>query len=74
MNFIKVIATKDESSHWYLIPINKIDRFNERTIIIMRLLEADHEAAEDEINKFEKEFGLYRTGGDLNNVQLYIKE
>lgn len=56
----KVIACRDDSCHWYVIPAEMKDEFN-------RLREdEDYEA-------FETTFGNYRTGGDLNMVQLWAE-
>lgn len=62
----KVKAVKDEGSHWYVIPIELSAKFRELT---------EFENDEDTNFEYEKEFNeifsKYRTGGDLNNIQLY---
>jgi hypothetical protein len=62
----KVRAVQDESSHWYVIPESLNSKFRELT-------EFDND--EDTNFEYEKEFNeifrKYRTGGDLNNIQLY---
>lgn len=60
MSLQKVIATKDDSGHWYVIPADMSGEFN-------RLCE------EEDYEEFEKKFGQYRTGGDLNLVQLWAE-
>lgn len=70
MNFTPVVATQDESSHWYLIPKDQIKEFND---LSNRIIATDAND-QDLIDDFEAKFGHYRTGGDLNNVQLYIEK
>jgi len=64
---IPVIAKQDESGHWYLIP-NELD---ENFIQLYNEAEDGSTSAEDE---FIEIFSKYRTGGDINNKQLYIEE
>jgi hypothetical protein len=66
----KVIARKDESGHWYVIPEELNDRWNELSEIMDGENQKDFEEAED---KFIEEFYKYMIGGDLNNVQLYAE-
>ena len=63
---IKVKTIQDDSSHWYLIPNEEEDRFYE-------LLEASYNDYEAQ-DEFEIRYARYRTGGDLNLKQLYIKD
>lgn len=63
----KVIAIQDESSHWYVIPAESKSEFNE---LIERFMNTDDY---DILSEFETKFDKYRTGGDLNNVQLYAE-
>lgn len=68
VRLIEVVAIQDESGHWYLIPNEFVDEF--------RKLDAVPEHApdyEDACDKINDKFGEFRTGGDLNNTQLYIK-
>lgn len=60
--FEKVQAIKDESGHWYVIPNNLLNEF------------MDDEQDEDFVDSgnFNKKYGKYRTGGDLNLIQLYV--
>lgn len=58
----KVVAVRDNDAHWYVIPLSKHEEFNNL------LREAEEN---DDYYKFEDEFSNYRTGGDLNNIQLY---
>lgn len=55
----KVVVVQDDSSHWYVIPKELEDKFN--------YLLNDEDFEED----FDIIFAHYRTGGDLNNIQLY---
>ncbi len=66
--YIPVTAVQDESSHWYLIPSHLSKRFN---TLENKIIESNFD--EDLIDAFESEFGQYRTGGGINNTQLYIK-
>ena len=65
----KVKAVQDESGHWYVIPDEMFEEFD-------RLLERscfEDEGAEEAENEFCGKFDKYRTGGDLNNVQLFAE-
>lgn len=66
-----VKAVQDESSHWYLIPNDELREFDNLSGYIFDLDE-DSDEYYDKIEEFEKMFSKYRTGGDLNNIQLYI--
>lgn len=63
----RVKAVQDDSCHWYVIPLEKSDRFY--SLLDTFSLTEDYGM----LNKFEDEFGKYRTGGDLNNIELYAK-
>lgn len=60
----KVKAVQDDSGHWYLIPNGSIEEFN---------FDLDNEDVCDS-GEFGAKYGEYMTGGDLNNIQLYIEE
>lgn len=70
----KVVAKTDESSHWYVIPEELNEEFN-------RLMEQyyladnrdDYDTVDEIVDEFESKFAKYRTGGDLNNIQLYAE-
>lgn len=63
----KVYCTEDESGHWYIIPLELKGVFQN----YMNALEHDYD---DGLNdNFEKQFSKYKTGGDLNNIQLYAE-
>ena len=57
----KVIATQDESGHWYVIPQGVIGEYYR------------DEENDDMIDSgaFDDKWSKYRTGGDLNLIQLY---
>lgn len=59
MDLIQVVAKQDESGHWYVIP-------KEMNVLFLTLLYDDPDE-----NKFIETFNKYRTGGDLNLVQMY---
>lgn len=68
-NLKKVVAVKDNDSHWYVIPAEMKDKFFE-------LLEkSEYTETGNDWEQFEEEFidtfTPYETGGDLNNVELY---
>ena len=62
-NLKKAKAIKDDSGHWYVIPSELQESFNK---------DLEDEEMTDS-GEFDKKYGQYRTGGDLNNVQLYAK-
>lgn len=67
---IKVTALKDESGHWYLVPSELKKDFY---ILLDKASTEDslqYEAEKEFIDKFSK----YMTGGDINNIQLYIED
>ena len=57
----KVKAIKDESGHWYVVPNDIVNDF--------RKDEQDEDFVDS--GEFDDKYGKYRTGGDLNLVQLY---
>ena len=63
MALIKVNAAQDDSGHWYVIPIELYDEF---------LKEGEIEDFVDS-GGFDNKYGKYRTGGDLNLIQLYAE-
>jgi hypothetical protein len=69
-----VQALQDDNGHWYLIPNELEERFND---LLEELYSDDNDFDDDYDNlseKFDDLFSEYRTGGDLNLVQLYIDE
>ncbi len=62
----KVKAIQDSDSHWYVIPNDLISEF---TDLDAKISNDDSEYDSQEI--FSEKFEHYRTGGDLNNIQLY---
>ena len=62
-----VKAVRDESGHWYLVPNELYMEFNKQS---NKIEESGYD--NDLINSFEELFSQFRTGGDLNLVQLYI--
>ncbi len=55
-----VQALQDDSGHWYIVP-NEIAEYFQ-----------DYVENED-VNVFEERYGKYATGGDLNLFQLYAE-
>lgn len=66
-----VRALQDDSGHWYLIPNGWENTFNS---MLENCYDGDFDDYDDSFEEFDKLFGQYRTGGDLNLVQLYIDE
>jgi hypothetical protein len=58
----KVKVIKDESGHWYVLPNDILNEFKKD--------ELDEDFVDS--GEFDKKYGSYRTGGDLNLVQLYV--
>lgn len=59
----KVKVIQDESGHWYVIPNDLLDEFAE---------DEENESMVDS-GKFDEKWDKYRTGGDLNLVQLWAE-
>jgi hypothetical protein len=59
----KVKAITDEDGHWYVIPNELYEEFS--------LDCENYEFCES--GDFDEKYGEYRTGGDLNIVQLYAE-
>lgn len=66
---IKVRALQDEGGDWFIIPNNLENKFHKYMNDHSRTPSDWYKYEE----KFEEIFSQYRTGGDLNNVQLYKK-
>lgn len=64
-NLKPVKAVRDDDGHWYVIPNELFNEFN-------RLLDT-HEDDFESQREFMEKFDKYRTGGDLNLVQLYAE-
>jgi len=62
-SFIKVNAVRDDGGHWYIIPNELVSDFYK---------DAENDDFIDS-GEFNSKYGEFRTGGDLNNEQLYIK-
>lgn len=61
-NLKRVLALKDDSGHWYVIPVEMREEF-------YSLLEGGEKTEDDFIEKFSD----YMTGGDLNLVELFAE-
>jgi len=59
----EVKAVKDDSGHWYIIPSELHEEFYDD--FCYGLL--------GEFKNFNSKWGKYRTGGDLNDIQLYAE-
>jgi hypothetical protein len=69
-NLKPVVAMRDDSGHWYVIPKELQSEFSK---LIEMSLNYDDAASEQAELEFTDKFSKYRTGGDLNNVQLYAE-
>lgn len=56
-----ISVESDDGGHWYIIPKQLVYDFH-------RDME---NAEEDEYVKFNEKYSQYRTGGDINNIQLF---
>jgi hypothetical protein len=63
----KVSAVQDSDCHWYVIPEELTEMFLSLDEMMCSENQKEFEEAD---NKFNTIFGQYRTGGDLNNIQL----
>jgi len=59
----KVKAIQDESGHWYVIPNDLLNQF----------LNDELDESMIDSGEFDDKWGKYRTGGDLNLIQLYAE-
>ena len=59
----KVKALTDDSGHWYIIPNELAGEFWK---------DSENEEMGD-TGVFDRKYGKYATGGDLNITQLFIK-
>ena len=59
----KVKAITDNDGHWYVVPADMEDAF-------YSMLEYGEN---EDWSLFNETFSKYRTGGDLNQVQLYAE-
>ena len=63
MKLQKVNAVQDSDCHWYIIPEDMLPKFQQLNS------SSDPEAEYEFIDLFDQ----YRTGGDVNNIQLYAE-
>ena len=63
MQIEKVKAVQDNDTNWYILPNYLMEEFESD------LLNEDLE----ESGEFGEKYALYRTHGDLNNIQLYAE-
>ena len=68
---IPVFVTTDDSGHWYIVPQELKEDWD---YLRSRLENEDDPMYYGILDQFETKFGQYRTGGDINLVQLYIKQ
>ncbi len=59
----EVKAIQDNDGHWYVIPNDLLSDF----------LKDEQDESLIDSGKFDDKYGKYRTGGDLNLIQLYAQ-
>lgn len=64
MALIQVQILQDNDGHWYVVPNEKASQFHSM------LRDAEER---DDYEGFEDTYGDYRTGGDINNTQLWAE-
>lgn len=62
-----VKAIETDEGDWYVIPNELAKEFR---YFLNRMISCDYE---DYVDEFEKKFDKYKTGGDLNLIQLYAE-
>lgn len=72
---MKEVQAINFEGDWYIIPNREVEEFN-KLIELWYSLEYNYESfdckksdIDEKLNRFEE----YKTGGDLNLIQLYIK-
>jgi hypothetical protein len=63
-SMIKVKCLRDESLHWYIVP-NELENEFCKDLANENMIDS---------GGFDDKYGKFRTGGGLNNIQLYIKK
>ena len=66
----KVQVREDSEGDWFIIPNELNDKFSE---LNDKMCFEDYQN-QDTIEQFESFFNRFRTGGDLNNIQLYVND
>ena len=64
----KAYAVEDSDGHWYVIPFEMKEQFFELDEKIGNENWSESQNADEEFNKL---FSQYKTGGDLNLIELY---
>ena len=66
-----VAAVQDNDSHWYVVPAELKDEFHN---LLEMAADYNNEPVQEQAEiEFDAKFTRYRTGGDLNIVQLYAE-
>ncbi len=69
MTAVKVL--QDSSGHWYVVPNDEVIEFSRLSSLLEN---EDSEQFDVLCEEFDFKFAMYRTGGDLNLVQLFISD
>lgn len=72
-NYQRVACIKDINGDWFVIPYELKTGFYNTEEALINMEEKDYSEHLNLTNEFEDKFGEYRTGGDLNLKELYIK-
>ena len=67
----RVVAVEDGDNHWYVIPVEEHMNFLADKSLIAVKEDEDPDEADLLCHEFDKKWGGYRTGGDLNNKELW---
>lgn len=59
--------TQDDSSHWYMVPVDKRERW---TRLTNRLPEIEGWDEYDYDNAIDNEFGHFRTNGGIDHIEF----
>lgn len=63
--------SQDDSCHWYIIPVHLRERWN----YLHQCAQSNHEDTAEKYNDMiNDEFGQYRTGGGIDNIEFYLPE
>jgi len=63
---------QDSDGDWYWIPKNKVSEFDKAVNELSNI--EDYMDNPDVFDKFEEDFGHYRTGGDKDNMPRHFQK
>lgn len=68
-DFIRVKKLQDSDGHWYWIPLEEVDKFEQDSRDLDGM---DYMDCPDKFDDFSDNYEKYRTGGDPDNVPDYF--